>query len=320
MNTKIRRTLTATLISMIFAATLIPSLPSATALAEEQDYVFVSLDNPEWYSTNAQGINANGDIVGCFAYPNSEWVFHGFLFSKGVFTVIDYPGATQTYARGISPSGDIVGFYYEPKIDANGNPVFDANGKPVYVNHGFMRTKEGEYIRIDYPGSLTNGLTRILPDGTVIGMNTSHPCIITKKNATEKADLGGSYFGATPNGKQLVGVYFTPAQRSFLIDNGAFFPFSVFDSTISAAWDISPDGNTIVGVYKHQSEYWEGHAYIAQRNGTNVNDWKFTDFVYPGATVTATRLFGMNANGDLVGAYNHADGVFHGFVAIHIDE
>ena len=316
MNKKIKRIFSIILAVTTIAIALIPTLPTVAALAEEQQYVFTSIDKPGAYSTNAMGINARGDIVGVYDNPgDARWIYRGFLFSKGIYTEIDYPDpdAIMTFPVGISPSGDIVGYYYE---DTNGD------GNTDYT-HGFLRTKEGAYSKVDYEDPLVQGLTRILPDGTMIGMTyTMHPIMISGKTYTERADILGCHYGATPNGKQLVGTYYNPFPRAYLIDNGTFIPFDVFDGIISVAWGISPSGNTIVGTYKHTPsyDYFEGHGFIAERKGLDVEDWNFTEVVYPDATVIATRIFGINAGGDIVGAYNHSDGIWHGFVATPFED
>src|SRR5688500_6056441 len=71
--------------------------------------------------TNAQGINAAGDIVGI--YRDAGGRTHGFVVRKGEVTTIDYPGALATEARGISPDGKIVGSYRlagEPAVNIHG--------------------------------------------------------------------------------------------------------------------------------------------------------------------------------------------------------
>src|SRR2546423_4136962 len=71
--------------------------------------------------TVANGINADGDIVGFFTDGVGKQ--HGFLLKGGQFTTVDVPGAIvgvvgtlPTTANGISPAGEIVGNYTAPYI------------------------------------------------------------------------------------------------------------------------------------------------------------------------------------------------------------
>lgn len=70
---------------------------------------FTTIDVPDSAITNANGINAAGDIVGGFRDTSGE--LHGFLFSGGSFTSIDVPGSPQTGALGINDRGQIVGYF-----------------------------------------------------------------------------------------------------------------------------------------------------------------------------------------------------------------
>ena len=114
-----------------------------------------------------------------------------------------------------------------------------------------------------------------------------------------------------------MGTYYPgSSSRGYLIYRAEFIPFNVPGAVTSGANDISPSGKTIVGTFKHEPDVAkEGHGFVAERNGLEVEDSVFTEVVYPDTVVVATRVIGINAGGDLVGAYNHADGVLHGFLA-----
>jgi probable HAF family extracellular repeat protein len=81
----------------------------ATGAARARSLVFITIDFPGAISTNAQGINAQGEIVG--GYTDTGGRAHGFLLTGGQFQSIDVPNARATLARGIGPGGDIVGSY-----------------------------------------------------------------------------------------------------------------------------------------------------------------------------------------------------------------
>jgi hypothetical protein len=74
-------------------------------------------------STQAFGINPQGDIVGI--YSDGSGMTHGFLLREGRFATIDPPGSTSTVLSGINPKGDIVGGY----LDSIGH------------GHGFLLSK-----------------------------------------------------------------------------------------------------------------------------------------------------------------------------------
>lgn len=134
MNNRIKRVFLATLVLMALTLVMVPSLPAGAVRAAEQPYVFTTVDFPGAVYTQANGINAGGDIVGLYVDINSKW--HGFLFSGGVFSTIDFPDNIQgairsTQATGIGPSGDIVGQY-------------QLYSESVKVTHGYLLTKKGE--------------------------------------------------------------------------------------------------------------------------------------------------------------------------------
>ena len=64
------------------------------------------IDVPGANITNANGINAQGEIVGTHSLVHSF-----FRDTRGRFTSIDVPGATFTNANGINARGEIVGGY-----------------------------------------------------------------------------------------------------------------------------------------------------------------------------------------------------------------
>ena len=71
--------------------------------ADRRSFEFSEIVIPGATLTNAQGINAAGDVVGI--YRDAAGRTHGFLVRNGEVTTIDFPGALSTEARGISPDG-----------------------------------------------------------------------------------------------------------------------------------------------------------------------------------------------------------------------
>lgn len=249
--------------------------------------------------TNAQGLNARGDVVGFYVRNAAT---HGFLLSDGVVTTIDYPGAAYTDARGINASGDIVGAYRMP-------------GEPAVNAHGYLRTRQGEFRSLDLPGHLNNVAQRITSSGVVVGCRHGADQMASMRGVAmdardpevfEELDAFGSMInGAAADGQVLVGLFTdmeTNRGRGFVVSGGTFLPFDVPGSTFTAAWDVNARGD-VVGVYRDARGV---HGFL-------WSDLRFRAVDYPEAA--ATRVFGINARGDMVGAYGDSGGRIHGFIA-----
>lgn len=259
------------------------------------DFTLTTVDVPNSTFTSASGISPGGDIVG--TYADASGAAHGFLLSNGVFTTIDYPGAEGTEVRGIGAGGELVGDYWN-------------TGEPMVNLHAFLRTSQGEFIAVNYPGHTSTMAQRILPDGTILGCRhdgnmttTMRGIVISGGSSSEISQFASMINGGTPNGQRLVGLYTNTSagrREGFVIDDGVFTPFVVPGSSLTAAWDVNPLGE-IVGVYRNSTG---AHGFL--RLG---DDYMTID--YPGAS--STTVFGINARGDIVGSYV-ANGVTHGFV------
>jgi len=273
-----------------------------------QKYTFTAIDPPGAINGFAFDISPGGEVVGDYQSNDNKW--HGFVLRGGKFSTIDYPSDDVSYIRpgGIAPSGEIVGLY----ITKTG------------IYHGFRLTKKGEWSTIDYPGQLNTALTRILPDGTLVGLTFTVPdtenmrAVVISSHGNILLDRPWVCpYGATPDGKVMVGYckegpnYAANPVLAYVLDNGVFTPFSFPGSILSMAWDISPDGDTIVGSYF--TEGWIGHGFMAERRGSSVDDWEYTTIEVPGAK--STTVHGCNPAGDLVGRYVDASGKPHLFLA-----
>ena len=287
------------------AAILTALLITSTAVGETEAgrpvYRFRTLDFPGAVSTTANGIAANGDVVGGFVDSANRQ--HGFRFSNGEFTAIDYPAAALTAARGIAPSGDIVGTYR-------------LAGEPAVNVHGFLLTKDGEFRPLDYRGSINTIAQRILPGGEVLGcahdrdmMASMRGVVLTHGEQSELGVEASMHNGGTPDLSLIVGLYTdmaTEKGRAYMVVDGEFSPFDYPDAAATAAWDVSPSG-AIVGVY--QDAAGSVHGFL-------LEDAAFTSIDFPGALTT--RAFGINARGDIVGNYVDAQRRTRAFVARRI--
>jgi probable HAF family extracellular repeat protein len=288
------RTLSAVLALAVCLSGSIESLQ-----ADRRSFEFSEIVIPGATLTNAQGINAAGDVVGI--YRDAGGRTHGFLWRKGEVTTIDFPGASSTEARGISPDGDIVGAYR-------------VAGEPAVNIHGFLLTKHGTLSRVDYPNHTSTIPQRILPNGTILGcrhdadtMGTMFGIRMGADGTSGETDMPASmHNGATPDGGLIVGLFtdmMTGRGEGYVIEDGTFTPFVVPGSNLTAAWDVNPRGE-IVGVYRDAANRIHGFV----RDG---DDYVALDV--PGAT--ATRAFGINAGGDVVGAFVDAAGLTRAFIA-----
>jgi hypothetical protein len=264
---------------------------------------FTSIDFPGATSTQAWGINLNGDIVGF--YVSADKATHAFLKSRGQFSSIDFPGASFTEANGISPRGDIIGDY-AATLTGSG------------PHHGFVLSREGIFTTIDYPGSTSSFAWGMNSRGDVLGSYTF------ADNVNHNFLMSGSQFSAIGqfttlddgpgasaivvigiHGGDIVGGYSTAGVgHGFVLSDGQF-------TTIDA-----PGGATFTNVTAIDSRgemvgrYTVGgvtHAYL-------LSGGQFSAFDYPGATFTGATA--ISPSGDIVGRYRDANNVFHGFLLV----
>jgi hypothetical protein len=306
------------------------SFPPWTAGHGPQAYVFTTIDFPGANGTQAYGINAAGDIVGTFQAPIPNAKNQGFVLKRGVFAAINFPGDGTDYsnATGIGPAGDIVG-------------VYGLKSGPPGNGHGFLLTTTGRWTTVDYPGDqLMSGPSRLLPDGGMVGCfhygnpaTSMHGYVRAPDGTTTRFDYPASgaqqsyamHYGATPDGKMIVGVYVTPNSsggfgagahnHGYVVAAGRVVSFDVPGSVTTTPMDISPTG-MIVGAYRTALEASSlPHGFVAETHGSaDPAQWVFTLSVdFPGAS--ATRIRGVNAAGTIVGDYVGPDGRDHGFVA-----
>jgi hypothetical protein len=259
--------------------------------------VITTIDFPGAVFTNAQGVNAVGDLVGF--YTDTAGKTHGFLRSGDQFRSIDFPNAGLTQARGIGPAGDIVGSYQQPN---------ESGGAPA---HGYLLTKRGGFFHVDYPGHLNTIPQRILPDGTILGCYHDNDTMDSMHGMEYRRGFSGipepmsMNNGATPDRRLVVGLFTDMDGRgkAYTIDRGAFRPLEVPGAAFTAGWDVNPSG-VIVGVYQDAAGVFHGFYYNGQAFGR-------VDV----AGARATRVFGVNDAGDMVGAFVDASGRTHGLLA-----
>ena len=283
---------------------LVPGSLTAAAILAPQfgesrsggTFDFTTIDVPGALSTSAQDINARGDIVGTYMDGNHH--SHGYLFRHGEITTIDFPGSAFTEALGIGSQGEVVGDYRFA-------------GEPAVNFHAYRRTKDGEFVPVNYPGHTNTIVQHILPDGTMLGcrhdgdlMGSMKGVTISRRGNTEIAQFASMETGGTPDGRRIVGFYTNMAANrveGFLIDDGEFTPLFVPGSTLTRVLDINAAGD-IIGNYILAGVF---HGFV-------LGDEGYASIDVPGAT--ATRVFGINSRGNVVGTYTSTDGKAHGFL------
>ena len=260
-------------------------------------FAFTTFDVPGATLTNAQGVNHQGDIVGTFVDAAGQQ--HGFLRSSGQYRTIDYPNGHGILARGINDAGDIVGTYQRPG---------ESGGVPA---HGFLLTRRGGLLAVDYPGHLNTIPQRILNDVTILGcyhdtdtMGTMHGMMFQR--GFSAIDMGMSMNnGAVPGSDYVIGLFMDMDGRNkaYVMEHGKISALEVPGALATNGWDVNP-ARVVVGVYTDGAGAVHGFQYDGRA---------FARVDAPGAT--ATRVFGINDRGDLVGASVDTAGRTHGFLA-----
>ena len=210
------------------------------------------------------------------------------LTADPTFTAIHFPGSTFTTARDINAPGEIVGRY----------------GGADNHTHGYLRSPDGEFTSIDVPGA---NLTAAL------GINALHEIVgacrfpgepgATRHGFLRTADRFTTFDfpGATvtfPQGIDLrgdiVGRYIIAGTtHGFLFREGRFTTIDFPGASLTMAWRINQE-RQIVGGYTGTDG--DNHIYV-------LDDDEFTTVALPGGPSVFLETGGINARGDIVGAY-----------------
>lgn len=227
--------------------------------------------------TVGEGINSEGDVSGYYIDANGAG--HGFVRScDGVITTFDAPGAGTGAGQGtfageksINAAGEISGSY----TDANN------------VNHGLVRSRDGNIVTYDAPGSGTGQsfgtqAAGINPEGDVTGY---------WGNATNEL------FGFVRYRDGSITSFSVPGAGAGSIQGTAGFSIN------SAKW--------ITGIYIDPSSVL--HGFLRAPDGASLK------LNAPGAGTGAgegTRPEFVSPCGVVVGFFYDENGVVHGFAWI----
>ena len=275
---------------------------------------FVSFDYPGATSTNANGINDDGAVVG--VYVDKDGKQHGFLLGGGNFTTIDYPGALSTFPYAINNAGDIVGYRV------------DVSGLPGGGYRGFL-VKGGTFSDFNYPGHMNTMSVRISNEGVIFGcyhdtdtMGTMHGMMFKDGSFSDLSMQASMNNAGSSDGSLVAGRYFdmeTGLSHSYIASNGVVAPFEFPFSIDNSVWDMNANGE-VVGLYTDYAKKVHGFVFrlddsvmtfgVNPQFGLN-GSFSFTTIDYPGAIVT--RVVGINGHGDVVGSYVDGTGKTHAF-------
>jgi len=240
-------------------------------------------------------------------------VAEGEAFTEA-FTTIDPPGSNGRFTNpiDINARGEIVGLY---------------NSAPDNRRHGFLRSEDGKFTRIDFPGSTATNADGINPRGDIVGhtfvKGKRHGYLRKKDGEFTQIDFPGATatlaLGINPRG-DIVGRYclITPPQclngnknaHGFLLSDGEFTTIDVPGALETHAYKINPRGQ-ILGSYVGA----EGRSHLFL-----LGESEFRTIDFPGAFETPTDggQAGINSQGDIVSFYCDAapckDANIHGFL------
>jgi hypothetical protein len=304
-------------------------------------FTYAAINVPGAVSTEARGMNNNGEIVGfyttaaCADYdikvPNCPT--KGFKYVNGSYIKLMVPGSVTTAILGVNDLGDLVGFYSK-MVSGCSNRVF----------HGFIWYHQNVVKTIDYPGSdkcntypnnvsmttvpfginkagmVVGGLwgvtpTGVFPSGGWVWVNGT----FSNMNPVPPNPAGPCCWSVTgiSNNGILTGVTFVgdfwqawlkeATDRDFYMDfpagnNGA----DSYGTGINSATDV-------IGYTSLQGWFAKN---IEKNEGTNESTEPPPAFIpvnYPGSQVTVP--FGLNDLRAMVGTYTDSSGKQHGFLA-----
>jgi hypothetical protein len=234
---------------------------------------------------------------------------------KSAFTTFDPPGPiVETIPTSMSPSGAITGWY------------FDGN-----IFHGFLRSRQGAFTILDFPGATGTSGASINPAGTITGYYFDGSGLPVFHGFVRSPDGDWTSFdpvGATdtepasinPAG-EIAGTYYDAnhVSHGFLRDpDGAITGFDVPDSNGGTfVTGMSPSGE-ITGYYDDNDEYPQ-----PQRGFLRSRDGAYTTFVPPPGegcsscrvNVLSTMPWSINPAGEIIGNFYRDDSqTVHGFV------
>jgi uncharacterized membrane protein len=183
----------------------------------QTSFKYVAINFPGAFSTQANGINNGGEIVGTYmpSACTGSCVTHGFKFVNKKFTRIDIPGATSTTAEGVNDFGDIVGTFI---------------GSNTTITHGFLLHHTGRLEILDLTGldqsnttplGINKNLTVV---GSYIDDSSSGIGFIWQNGRFTRFDLGGGAIQQSINDISnpgvMIGFFFKAGESRTFVKAG----------------------------------------------------------------------------------------------------
>jgi hypothetical protein len=231
---------------------------------------------------------------------------------KPAFITFDPPGSiVETIPTSMNPSGAITGWY------------FDGN-----IFHGFLRSRQGAFTILDFPGATGTSGASINPAGTITGYywHASVPpafrgFVRSPDGVWTNFDPAGSAdtepASISPTG-EISGTYYGTDRgvgHGFLRDrDGAITTFDVPDSNRGTFVTGMPPSGEITGYYNDADEPpYPQHGFLRSRDGA------YTTFDLPACAscgnVLSTMPVAINPAGEIIGSFYRDDyWTVHGFV------
>lgn len=281
----------------------------------QTQFKYVSINFPGAFSTQVNGINNGGEIVGTYMKTSctGTCVTHGFKFVNSKFTTVDIPGASSTTVEGVNDFGDLVGSFI--------------NSSNTTISHGFLLHHTGRLETLDLTGQDQSNTTplginkNLTVVGSFIDDSSQGVGFIWQNGKFTRFDLGGGAIQQSINDISnlgvMIGFFFKNGQSHAFIKSGSdldVLPDFRTESSTAQAGGVNGRGDIVGMAFGH------GGFFAAQvEKGEGATDKPetaphYVELRFPGAIQTAPS--GINFNRAIVGTYQGSDRVNHGFLAI----
>ena len=287
-------------LTLVFALLLCASM-----FGQSYRFQTVSFGDPNVSFTQLLGINNSNVIAGYHNFQQNQ----GFtLVLPNAFTSENFPNSAMTQVIGINNSLTTAGFY----VDYSG------------LTHGFFRTSNGTFTKVDYPGAqLATEFNQLLSQNdyyeaagyysnSINNTTPDIPYIYDEVGGVfHVLTIPGAVGGAQATGINNSGVvcgFFIDANgvnHGWLLNRGIFMPLDFPGSTGTQALGLNNRGQ-VVGFYTDAAGNSHGFVYL-------IGTASFTNVDEP-AGVGTTIVNGINDLGKLVGFYGTAP-INTGFMA-----
>jgi len=274
-----------------------------------QTYTFHTIvypNSPNAPFTQLLGINNNNIIAGYQNFNQNQ----GFTLTlPNAFRTENFPNSMMTQVIGISNNLTTDGFY----VDNDG------------LTHGFFRTRDGVFTKVDYPGAeISTSFNQLLSQNDyyqAAGYYSNSINNTTPDIPYVYDEVGGVFHVITipgaVGGAQATGINNSGAICGFFIDangvnhgwisnRGIFMPLDVPGSTFTQALGLNNTGK-VVGTFTDAAGLNHGFVYL-------IGTASFQTIDDPNGVGT-TVVNGINDQGTLVGFYGTAP-INSGFVAV----